>query len=209
MPAAAAPVLEQLATLTEDIPADQAGTRIVGHTGITRLIAPDGPIGGAIASLCSKELKPVRAILFDKNDETNWALGWHQDRAIAVQERHDVAGYGPWTVKQGILHVQPPFAVIARMLTVRIHLDAVDPHNAPLKVALGSHRMGLVPVGQIGEAVQAGQIFSCLADRGDVWVYSTPILHASDAAAPGRRRRVLQIDFASDALPPPLQWLGV
>jgi hypothetical protein len=209
LPRLAVPVLEKLAALSERVPGDRAGTRIIGDPGLTEIVAPEGPVGRAIAALSTSELRPVRAILFDKNDEVNWSLGWHQDRTVAVQQRHEVAGYGPWTVKQGILHVQPPFEVIARMMTVRIHLDAVDGDNAPLRVALGSHRIGHVPVDEIEEAVRQSGVFSCLAEAGDVWVYSTPILHASDAAASGRRRRVLQIDYASEALPNPLAWLGI
>ena len=48
-----------------------------------------------------------------------------------------------------------------------------------------------------------------LAFARDVWLYATPILHASEAAARPLRRRVLQIDFSADALPAPLRWLGV
>ena len=60
------------------------------------------------------------------------------------------------------------------------------------------------------EAVVArAPIFSCLAEVGDVWVYRTPILHASHAAEPGRRRRVLQVDYAAGDLPAPLEWLGI
>ena len=49
-----------------------------------------------------------------------------------------------------------------------------------------------------------------LADEaGDVWVYSTPILRASDRASPPTRRRVLQVDYADFELPAGLRWLGV
>jgi hypothetical protein len=42
--------------------------------------------------------RPVSAKLFDKSASRNWALGWHQDRTIAVRARIDTPGYGPWTV---------------------------------------------------------------------------------------------------------------
>jgi hypothetical protein len=83
--------------------------------------------------------RPVRAILFDKNAEVNWGLAWHQDRTIAVRRRVEVPGFGPWTVKAGMVHVAPPFSLLARMITVRIHLDPVDAANAPLLIAPGSH----------------------------------------------------------------------
>ena len=80
---------------------------------------------------------------------------------------------------------------------------------APLLIALGSHRLGRVPVTDVQAVASACQIHACLADAGDVWVYSTPILHASDAAATPGRRRVLQIDYAAFDLPGGLEWLGV
>jgi hypothetical protein len=48
-------------------------------------------------------------------------------------------------------------------------------------------------------------------EAGEVWLCSTPILHASEAAtAPrARARRVLQIDYAAEDLPSGLEWLGV
>jgi hypothetical protein len=71
---------------------------------------------------------PFAQILFDKNADQNWSLGWHQDRTIAVRQRIDIDGFGPWSVKSGMVHVGPPFDLLASMVTVRVHLDAV-PEN--------------------------------------------------------------------------------
>src|SRR5436305_11656262 len=62
---------------------------------------------------------PVRAIYFDKSAENNWAVAWHQDLTIAVQEHIDVPGYGPWSAKDGVVHVQPPVEILEQMITVR------------------------------------------------------------------------------------------
>nr|ALG05330.2 hypothetical protein 5H7_029 [uncultured bacterium 5H7] len=126
-----------------------------------------------------------------------------------MKERWDVPDYGPWTVKQGLVHVQPPFALTRRMLTARIHLDDVDEANAPLLIALGSHRQGFIPAHDVERVAGDCAVFACHAVAGDVWIYSTPIVHASRAAEPGRRRRVLQVDFSGDALPDGLEWLEV
>jgi hypothetical protein len=48
----------------------------------------------------------------------------------------------------------------------------------------------------------------CCAEAGDIWLYTTPILHASEPASVPGHRRVLQLDFACDELPGGLQWLG-
>ena len=152
---------------------------------------------------------PVRAVLFNKTAETNWALGWHQDRVIAVHRRIDVEGFGPWTVKDGQLHVAPPMPVLDRMLTVRVHLDRCDADNAPLRIALGSHRLGFVAAADAADAARRRPLLDCMADRGDVWIYASPILHASDRATRPVRRRVLQLDYAAEPLPGGLEWAGI
>jgi ectoine hydroxylase-related dioxygenase (phytanoyl-CoA dioxygenase family) len=86
----------------------------------------------------------TRAILFDKAPGANWALGFHQDVVIAVAERIEAPGFGPWSIKAGIHHVRPPAAVLEGMLTVRIHLDDCGPENGPLEVIPGSHAHGFL-----------------------------------------------------------------
>jgi len=121
----------------------------------------------------------------------------------------EVAGFGPWTTKQGMQHVAPPFDLLSRMVTLRVHLDDVAVSNAPLLIAPGSHKHGRVPVGAVDAVVRECGTYTCLAEAGDVWVYATPILHASEAAARPARRRVLQVDFAVEELPGGLEWLGI
>ncbi|MEN3748641.1 phytanoyl-CoA dioxygenase family protein [Sphingomonas sp. HF-S3] len=208
LPGAAAPFLDALEVALAGQPRDRAGIRLHAVPGLAMLLAHDA-LGRCAARLLGPDTRPVRAILFDKSDAGNWALGWHQDRTIAVTARAEVPGYGPWSLKAGLQHVEPPFAVIERMLTLRIHLDPVDADNAPLLVAPGSHRLGRLPDGQIDSAVARCGVAPCEAERGDVWLYATPIVHASAAAVRPRRRRVVQVDYSADRLPPPLDWLGV
>ncbi len=85
---------------------------------------------------------PVRGILFDKTPGANWNVLWHQDLSIAVRERRDVPGFGPWSEKAGVVHVQPPPAVMERMLTVRLHLDDCEVANGPLLVLPAHTRVG-------------------------------------------------------------------
>lgn len=205
---AALTCLDAIDRIAGEQDASRAGSRLTGIAVLSDLLEPDGPIG-RIAACHLRASRPVRAILFDKSATTNWALGWHQDRTIAVAKRIGVDGFGPWTIKQGLLHVEPPFAIIESMVTLRVHLDPVDADNAPLLVAPGSHRLGQIEEARIGDVVTRCGTITCLADRGDVWAYATPILHASARAAQPRRRRVLQIDYAADALPGGLEWLGV
>ena len=192
-----------------DLPPAHAGVRLRGIAALRHLLSPSGPVGAVAVSVVSEACRPVRALLFDKTADTNWALRWHQDRTISVAERIEVDGFGPWTVKSGMLHVAPPFEVLQRMVTLRVHLDPVPATNAPLLVAPRSHRLGRISERDVPRVVQQCGSAACLAEAGDVWLYATPVLHASDAARAPRHRRVLQIDYAAGNLPGGLRWLGV
>jgi ectoine hydroxylase-related dioxygenase (phytanoyl-CoA dioxygenase family) len=182
------------------------GTRITRLGLLAPYLTGNGPIARLASDLIGPRARPVRAVAFDKSQEANWALGWHQDRTINVAARAEVEGFGPWTVKQGSQHVQPPFALVETMITLRIHLDPVTPDNAPLEVALGSHRLGYIAEPRVPQVVETSRILACLAQPGDVWAYATPILHASRRSTGTGQRRVLQVDFSAEGLPSPLQW---
>jgi len=206
---AACALFPEIAQAIAPLRDDRPGLRLKEVGGLDASLDPAGTIGTLIAPFAGGAARPVRAILFDKNPATNWSLAWHQDRTICVSERRDVPGFGPWTVKSGLLHVAPPFELLERMVTVRIHLDDVSVGNAPLLIAPGSHRRGLVREEAIEAVVAECGVHTCTARTGDIWVYATPILHASEVAAPPRRRRVLQVDYAAFDLPGGLVWSGI
>lgn len=197
--------LDDLRRLFSSIPSGP-GKRLSTLGAMAQWLDANGAIGSAVVAKIGSAARAVRAIAFDKSDHANWALGWHQDRVIAVRDRREVAGFGPWTVKDGVHHVQPPPFLLSRMITVRVHLDPVDEENGPLRISPGTHRLGRIAESAIASAVAKHGEAVCAAEPGDVWVYSTPILHASERSAPGRRRRVLQVDYAADPLPGGLDW---
>ena len=171
-------------------PRDHAGVRLSGIPELRPFLSPAGAVGQIPASIMGPECLPVRAILFDKSADQNWSLGWHQDRTIIVRQRIDVEGFGPWSIKSSMVHVEPPFELLAGMLTLRVHLDPVPATNAPLLIAPGSHRRGRIPTPEIPDVVHHCGVIPCLAMAGDIWLYATPILHASNAAAEPLHRRV-------------------
>lgn len=203
------PHIEELKSAIVALPEDQAGVRLHGLRALGPLLAGDGAIGAIADKALGKSTRPVRAILFNKSADTNWALAWHQDRTICVKERREAPGFGPWTIKSGMNHVSPPFDLLARMVTLRAHIDDVPANNAPLLIAPGSHTYGRVAINHIQELVNRCGTATCLAEAGDVWLYATPILHASEVASAPKSRRVLQVDFAAEELPHGLEWLGV
>ena len=192
-----------------NLPRDQAGVRLRGVNGLTPLLRLQGHVGRCAAAVLGPDCHPVRAILFDKTPEANWSLAWHQDRTIAVEERVEARGFGPWSMKGGMQHVEPPFEILAGMVTLRLHIDAVPATNAPLLIAPGSHKFGRIAGRDVDDVVRRCGTVTCLAEPGDIWLYATPILHASEAAVGPMHRLVLQVDFAVGALPGDLRWLGV
>lgn len=198
--------LEKILKLADN---GRAGERLASNPQLAHWLRYDGWLRPVLEPCFPDGCFPVRAILFDKSPQQNWALGWHQDRTICVRSRVDVPGFGPFSMKQGLVHVEPPFALIRRMRTLRIHLDPVTQDNAPLIVASGSHALGRIPVQEVAAIAEASSKIVCLAERGDVWAYATSILHASERSTSSNRRRVLQVDYTNDSLPGGLAWLGI
>lgn len=150
--------------------------------------------------------RAVRAILFNKTAAANWHVAWHQDLAIAVREQREADGFGPWSTKQGVVHVQPPTELLERMLTVRIHLDAVDETNGALRVLPGTHGRGRLDVAEIEQLRREIPAVCCTAAAGDALLMRPLLLHASSKATTPRRRRVLHIEYADFDLPAGLAW---
>ena len=73
----------------------------------------------------------------------------------------------------------------------------------------GSHRLGPIAEPDMERVVDRLGSIACLAEAGDVWLYSAPIVHASNRSASAGGRRVLQLSYSADRLPGGLEWLGV
>ena len=201
--------LELLEHIAAKQDAAAPGVRLSNDADLTQLLSQQGTAAKTARSLLKDSVHPVRAVLFDKSPDKNWSLGWHQDRTIVVKKRIETECFGPWSVKRGLHHVEPPFEIFSSMVTLRIHLDDVDKNNAPLLIAAGSHVHKKVQIEKIEQVVSEHEVHSCLASRGDIWAYKTPIIHASEASASNKSRRVLQVDFCNHHLPNGLQWYGV
>jgi ectoine hydroxylase-related dioxygenase (phytanoyl-CoA dioxygenase family) len=148
----------------------------------------------------------VRGIFFDKTAGANWPVLWHQDMSLALRERRELPGWNNWSVKRGVTHVQPPPEILARMITMRLHLDDCPVQNGALRVIAGSHRNGLLARTQI-QAMTTGSSQTITAKAGDAVFMRPLLLHGSPAAEAAHHRRVLHLEFApADLLPPDLAW---
>jgi hypothetical protein len=173
---------------------------------VADLIGPAGRMGALARHVACAEVKPVRVLFFDKTPESNWAIPWHQDRAIAVEQRADTEGYGPWSVKDGVVHVEPPVSLLEEMVTLRLFVDDCDEGNGPLQIATGSHRCGRLPAANVSALARQSGVFVCTGLAGDVLVMRTLAVHSSRAASTPAHRRVLHVDYSVSDLPPPLAW---
>lgn len=148
----------------------------------------------------------VRGLLFDKIPNANWKVPWHQDLTIAVKQRKEARGYGPWSVKNNLPHVQPPEKVLEQMLTLRLHLDDCHADNGALRVLPGTHLKGKLSATQIQAERQSGEEVVCEIPAGGVLLMRPMLLHASSPATVPSHRRVLHFDFAAQELPHGLEW---
>ncbi len=125
---------------------------------------------------------PVRGIYFDKRPETNWLVAWHQDLTLALKQQVEVSGFGPWSVKEGVPHVQPPMKLLEQMLTVRLHLDDTDSSNGALRVLSGTHRLGRLSAEAIRSCRETHEEVLCEAKAGDVLLMRPLAQRPQDAA---------------------------
>lgn len=149
---------------------------------------------------------PVRAILFDKTPAANWYVTWHQDLSIPVKERLEIDGYGPWSTKEGVLHVQPPASVLEGMVALRIHLDPCPESNGAVKFVAGSHLGGVLAPETVSGLREGGRAVVCPAEVGDVIAMRPLVLHDSSVSQSPAHRRVLHIEYAGVQLPAGLAW---
>jgi len=173
--------------------------RSLAHSSIVRKLVE--PILGS-------DFLPVRGILFDKIPDANWKVPWHQDVTIAVQDKVEAEGFGPWSVKADVLHVQPPASILEHMLSVRLHLDDCGEENGALRVIPGSHTHGRIPENQIQSIRDVSHESVCNVKSGGALLMRPLLLHASSPSRIPGHRRVVHIDFAAVSLPSGMRWFS-
>lgn len=98
------------------------GRNLLNSTAIVEVAAVPA-VRRLVDPVLGRSARPVRGLFFDKTPEANWPVLWHQDLSLAVDQKPDLDGWGPSSMKAGVWHVQPPAEILATMLTVRLHLD--------------------------------------------------------------------------------------
>jgi hypothetical protein len=147
----------------------------------------------------------TKAIFFDKTQESNWYVTWHQDIVINVADKIETEGFSGWTKKSGVHGVVPPDEYLKSTITVRIHLDDTDETNGALKVIPGSHNKKLTD-DEINLITQNSVPYVCEVDACGIQIMKPLLLHASSKATSQKHRRVIHLEFNSKELPNGLMW---
>jgi len=166
-----------------------------------RAVADAPALREIVSQVLGAEAVVIRSTLFDKTDGANWKVPWHQDVTIAVRERVESEGYGPWSTKEGIVHVQPPTEVLQNMVTIRVHLDACPASNGALRIMPSTHHLGRINQNDAPDHVIEADAVCCKAAAGEALVMRPLLLHASSVATNPLHRRVLHFDYAATTLP--------
>lgn len=169
-------------------------------------IARSSKFAALIDNLTGEKMFPVKATLFDKTSQANWNVPWHQDLTIPVAGRIDSPGFGPWSVKDGVVHVQPPVHILGTMAAIRLHLDDSCAENGALRVIPGSHLHGELGAEEIMRWTTRHNPVVCEIPRGGVLLMRPLLLHASSAARQPSHRRVLHVEYSARDLPNGLKW---
>ncbi len=91
--------------------------------------------------------------------------------------------------------MQPPAALLERLIAARLHLEPCGPTDGPLKVVAASHRSRRLTELDMPAARNVAHEVTCLAETGEALVMRPLLLHSSPKAHGGSRRRVLHFVF--------------
>lgn len=146
----------------------------------------------------------VKSIYFDKPETSNWFVSYHQDLTISVNQKVEIAGFGPYTNKHKQFAVQPPLDILESNFTIRIHLDYTNEENGALKVITDSHSKGIYRPETINWNIE--KEMSCNVERGGVMIMKPLLLHSSGRTSNNKKRRVIHLEFSNKILPKELKW---
>ncbi len=157
-----------------------------------------------IQQVFGKDYFAVKSIYFDKPEQSNWFVSYHQDLTISVDKKVELINYGPWTVKQNQFAVQPPVDILQNIYTIRIHLDDADENNGALKVITSSHLKSIYRPETIDWNKESETI--CNVKQGGIMIMKPLLLHGSNRTTNNHKRRVIHIEFSNIELPTEIKW---
>jgi ectoine hydroxylase-related dioxygenase (phytanoyl-CoA dioxygenase family) len=175
----------------------RAGVRHALKLPSVAALANGSRLVGIAQDILGGEAVPFRATLFDKSAEANWLVAWHQDTALPLRQRSEKPGWGPWSVKEGVVYAHAPAEALMRVVALRIHLDDSGAANGPLRVLPGTHRAGVLTDEQIRALGHEVPAVDCLMTKGGVLAMRPLVVHASSKSQSEMVRRVLHIEYTN------------
>jgi len=125
------------------------------------------------------------------------ASGVAQDKVLPLCERHETPGWGPWSVKDGVIYAHASATALAQVLALRVHLDDSIADNGPLRVLPGTHKMGVLSDDAIHRLAEEVTSVDCLVPRGGVLAMRPLIVHASSKSRSELPRWVLHLEYVA------------
>ena len=181
----------------EPFNSSKAGIRhALAHASVAR-IAHDSRLLGIAKGMLGDNAFPFRATLFDKSTGSNWLVVWHQDTALPLRARRETLGWGPWSVKQGVIYSHAPASALSKILALRFHLDDSTSKNGPLRVLPGTHERGVLSDEKVHKLSTTISAIECLVPKGGVLAMRPLIVHSSSKSGTEAPRRVLHIEYAA------------
>ncbi len=180
-----------------DLPRSRAGVRHAMKVATVAAIAGDSRLLGIAQQVLGSTATPFRATIFDKSSTANWLVVWHQDTALPLCERRETPGWGPWSVKDGVVYAHAPANALSQVLALRLHLDDSTAENGPLRVLPETHTLGLLSDEELHDLSTRVAAIDCLVPVGGVLAMRPLIVHASSKSQSKAPRRVLHIEYAA------------
>jgi ectoine hydroxylase-related dioxygenase (phytanoyl-CoA dioxygenase family) len=175
----------------------RAGIRhALRHSAVTELANSPNLLKIARCVLGNAAL-PFQATLFDKSPASNWLVVWHQDTALPLQERRELTGWGPWSVKEGVTYAHAPATALRRVLALRVHLDDSTAQNGPLRVLPGTHKQSILTDDDIHQLATHISAVDCIVPTGGILAMRPLLVHSSSKSLGKIPRRVLHIEYAA------------
>jgi ectoine hydroxylase-related dioxygenase (phytanoyl-CoA dioxygenase family) len=188
-------LLEELSRA--NLPRSRAGVRHAMKLPAVATLAQDPRLIGIAAETLDTDAFPFRATLFDKSPTANWLVVWHQDTALPLRERHETPGWGPWSMKDGVIYAHAPVNTLSQVLALRLHLDDSTAENGPLRVVPETHTLGVLSDEELHKLSTRLAAIDCFVPRGGVLAMRPLIVHASSKSQSQAPRRVLHIEYAA------------
>jgi hypothetical protein len=145
----------------------------------------------------------IQCTYFEKSTERNWLVPLHQDLSVPVAEKIDYPKLKLWSVKEGMVFVQPPIEILDQLTAVRLHLDECTVEDGALRVVPSSHQSGILET--LSDLRRQDDVL-CPVQKGGTLIMKPLILHASSKSSGHSKRRVLHFLFAPPVLPFGLRW---